>query len=271
MRQRSLLPHIALSSLLAACGGGPTTERVPAAPTNVLATPGTEYTATASTDASGELGVAQNPSVTGHGDETVSLAWDAPAGAESYAATIYDAPLRVGANAFGSAITTDTALTVVGLALPVGEYYATVFAFPIDRTVARPLKPAEFDVSAVVTGTFGVGAAGCVDPDPISDPNLAAAIHDDLGLSALPSCADLLDLAYSTLVSSPRDAFATRGDWSVIRLAPTPTYSMAPSAWGLTPAASPSHPRTPAPPAAAAPRRPARAGARARSPARARG
>ena len=159
---------------------------------------GAAYTATATTDAVGVLDVAQNASVTAHGSESVSLEWDAPAGAKSFAATIYDAPLRVGANAFGSAITTDTTGTVAGLALPVGEYYATVFSFPIDRTVARPMKPAEFDVSAAVTGTFGVGAAGCVDPDPISDPGLAAAIRDDLDLSESPSCVDLLDLAYFT-------------------------------------------------------------------------
>ncbi|MCA1789346.1 MAG: fibronectin type III domain-containing protein [Thioalkalivibrio sp.] len=121
---------------------------------------GTTYSATANTAASSVLDVAQNTSVTSHASDAAAFEWDAVAGAESYGVTIYDAPLRVGANAFGSAFTTGTELVVDGLTLPAGEYYSGVFAFPIDRTVHRPLKPDEFHVSLAITDTFAVEDAG---------------------------------------------------------------------------------------------------------------
>ncbi len=115
---------------------------------------GTAYSATASTGAVGLLETVQNPTVDSAGPSSAEFSWEAVLGAQSYGATVYDAPLRVGVNAFGGETTTETTVVVDGLNLPSGEYFAGVFAFPIDRTLVKPLKPAEFNVSLAVTDTF---------------------------------------------------------------------------------------------------------------------
>ncbi len=145
---------------------------------------GESYTSSSSPDIAQLLPVPQNVAATSFDETMVSGAWDAAAGAKSYRPTLYDAPVRLDAEIFSSALTTETSIALDGLELASGEYFLGVLAFNIDRTVAgQPEKPAQFNVSVAVSETFvvGGGSESCADPVAIPDANLQQAIRNMLG------------------------------------------------------------------------------------------
>ncbi len=122
---------------------------------------GETYSASSSPDINQLLPVPQNITVDSATTTSVSGSWNAVVGAKSYRPTLYQAPVELDAEVFGTQLTTDLNVTFDDLSLPPDDYFLGVLAFNIDRTVSgQPEKPVQFNVSIAVSDTFTVGGGG---------------------------------------------------------------------------------------------------------------
>lgn len=126
---------------------------------------GTEYRATAEGVTTRTLPAPSAVSIPAADATAVDVAWQAVAGAAGYEVEVFDAPPRLSATRFGDGSTASTSITLDGLTLPEGDYFANVLAVDVDVTdgALTPIVPDAFMVSMAVSSTFsvlaGAGAA----------------------------------------------------------------------------------------------------------------